>query len=241
MPSPLRRISGVHSGAEPSPNGATARHATTMARARPSSCEKAAPVRFDRMMYAAQQAPARAASPSPMRSSSAKGTLRASGDEDDAGGGTQHREEVQGPTGQDDGEHERAEELDGHGDPDREAAERGVERRVHGPEGQTEEHHGEPRVAGCPRTWARDGQEDHGVDEEAPRHRAGRAGEGDQGRRQRSPELDGDDAEDDEDGSRDPAEEAWSRRRWHTVIQRHGHPAGGEARAAAGQEVARVI
>jgi hypothetical protein len=78
IPTPLRRTSPVHCGTELSPNGATATEATTMAMARPSSCEKAAPVRLERMTYAAQQAPARAASPSPIRSSCAKGTVSAS-------------------------------------------------------------------------------------------------------------------------------------------------------------------
>jgi len=77
MPSPLSSTSPVHCPIEATPNGVTRTVATTIARASPSSWEKAAPVRDERTMYAAQQAPAAAASPRPMRSRSANGVLSA--------------------------------------------------------------------------------------------------------------------------------------------------------------------
>ena len=95
----------------------------------PSSCGSAAPVRPLRMMYAAQQAPARAsASPSPTRSSSATRAVRAPEMRTTPAGRRAPREEVAPPAREDRGEHQRPDELDRHGDPDRQPGERGRRR-----------------------------------------------------------------------------------------------------------------
>ena len=77
MPAPRQSASGVHSADPPVtiPTGATSTAAMVIAMARPSSWANRAPVRRLKTMYAAHDAPAASASPSPVRSTSAQGVL----------------------------------------------------------------------------------------------------------------------------------------------------------------------
>ena len=78
MPKPLATASPVQPGTDAIPNGSPTRSATAMARASPSRRSKRRPAWPLAMMYAAQQVPASAASPSPAHSSWASGVRAAS-------------------------------------------------------------------------------------------------------------------------------------------------------------------
>ena len=77
MAVPRQSASGVHSADPPvtRPTGATSTAAIVIAMASPSSWANRAPVRPLKTMYAAHEAPAASASPSPARSTSAQGVL----------------------------------------------------------------------------------------------------------------------------------------------------------------------
>ena len=138
MPRPLSSVSPVHCGTLGAPSGRVTRVATTMAIASPSSLGNSAPVRPDSTMYAAQKAPASRASRMPRRLELGQGRLQRLRDQDDAPGPPRRRRGVHPPARQRRRQGERADELDGHGDPDRQVRQGAVEREVHQPEGHPE-------------------------------------------------------------------------------------------------------
>ena len=110
-------------------------------------------------------------------------------------------DDVPGTSAQGGGEPEGSEELDRHGDADRQVGQRGVERGVHRGERQSEEHDRAPvgPAASTPRR-PRDGiQDDHG-EEQPQEHRAGGSDPRDERGGEGAAELDGDDSAEDEQG-----------------------------------------
>ena len=105
-----------------------------------------------------------------------------------------HGDEVAQPAGQHGREHQRAEELDRHGDPDRQPGERGVERPVHQRRGPARRRHGEPvRPGATAQPRPGDGQQHGRGEDQTQGDRPGRPDRGDERRRQRPAELHRDD------------------------------------------------
>jgi hypothetical protein len=137
--------------------------------------------------------------------------------------GERHPEQIERAARAGDGDHQRADELEGHRDPQRNAVDRRVEREVHAgqhePEqsGEQQIRPGAPAPLGSPQ-W----DEDDRAAEQPQPYRAARADAREQRDRDRRAELDRGDRAEHERGRRRRREQAHPPRRGRCLTRSHG-------------------
>ena len=125
-----------------------------------------------RMMYAAQQGPRRGSEQQPDPAQLVEGHRQCPGDEQHPSPGRDDGQVVQRPAREHRGEHQRAEELHRHRDPERQVGERPVEAPVHQAQRHPEGHDREPVLSAVP-AQGRAGQreQDQGRERDPQQHR----------------------------------------------------------------------